>query len=90
MSYIPALKFRWLTPIYDFVLQRLLQEQSFKSVLVQSVKAEPNHHILDLGCGTGTLTIMLKKTYPDARVTGLDADPDMEAVGLKNLGFFLF
>ena len=31
-------------------------------------------HVLDLGCGTGTLTIMIKQTHPEARVTGLDGD----------------
>mgnify|MGYP001555503108 CR=1 FL=1 len=31
--------------------------------------------ILDVGCGTGTLTVSIKQQYPDARVIGLDLDP---------------
>lgn len=31
--------------------------------------------VLDLGCGTGTLTVLLAKSCPQAEVVGLDADP---------------
>jgi len=30
-----------------------------------------------LGCGTGTLTIMVKKAHPDSEVIGLDGDPQV-------------
>jgi ubiquinone/menaquinone biosynthesis C-methylase UbiE len=30
--------------------------------------------VLDLGCGTGTLTILIKQMHPDAEVIGLDGD----------------
>ena len=33
--------------------------------------------VLDLCCGTGTLTLMLKRAHPDAEVTGLDGDPQI-------------
>ncbi len=28
--------------------------------------------LLDIGCGSGALTILCKKTYPEAEITGLD------------------
>jgi trans-aconitate methyltransferase len=31
--------------------------------------------VLDLGCGTATLTILVKQAHPDADVIGLDGDP---------------
>jgi ubiquinone/menaquinone biosynthesis C-methylase UbiE len=37
----------------------------------------PHHRVLDLGCGTGTLAIMVKRAQPEARVAGLDGDPEM-------------
>jgi ubiquinone/menaquinone biosynthesis C-methylase UbiE len=41
------------------------------------------HHVqrlLDLGCGTGTLTMMVKHRYPRAHVVGLDGDPKILAI----------
>jgi ubiquinone/menaquinone biosynthesis C-methylase UbiE len=31
--------------------------------------------VLDIGCGTGTLTTLIKGLYPDVNVVGLDPDP---------------
>ncbi len=36
--------------------------------------------MLDVGCGTGTLTLMLKRSCPDATVVGLDGDPKALAI----------
>lgn len=35
------------------------------------------HRILDLGCGTGSQTLMLKRAVPTATVTGVDLSPYM-------------
>jgi tRNA (cmo5U34)-methyltransferase len=37
----------------------------------------PPARVLELGVGTGETTRALLEAYPDARVTGLDASPDM-------------
>lgn len=75
--YIPALSFRWLTPLYDPLLKWIMREESFKHRLIQLANIQPNMKVLDLGCGTGTLTIMLKRIHPDAHVTGVDGDPEV-------------
>ena len=36
--------------------------------------------VLDLGCGTGTLTILAKKVAPGANVTGLNGDPQVRQI----------
>lgn len=36
--------------------------------------------VLDLCCGTGLSTVALRKQYPGAKITGLDASPGMLAV----------
>lgn len=75
--YIPALSFKWLTPLYDPLLKWVMREDTFKRKLVQQANIQPKMKVLDLGCGTGTLTLMLKRTHPEAQITGLDGDPEV-------------
>lgn len=75
--YIPALSFKWLTPLYDPLLKWVMPEETFKQRLIQQANIQPGMKILDLGCGTGTLTLMLKRAHPEAQVTGLDGDPQV-------------
>lgn len=79
-KYIPALSFRWLTPLYDPLLKWGMREETFKRRLVERAQIRPGERVLDLGCGTGTLTLMLKARYPAAEVTGVDGDPEVLAI----------
>jgi ubiquinone/menaquinone biosynthesis C-methylase UbiE len=83
--YIPALGFDWLTRFYDPVLRATMREETFKRRLVAQARLEPGHDVLDLGCGTATLTIMAKQTCPGARVVGLDGDPKVLAIARQKV-----
>ena len=76
-EYIPALSYRFLTPFYDFIQKYIVRDIRYKSLLIEQAKIQPGQHVLDLGCGTGTLALMVKEAQPSADVAGLDADPDM-------------
>jgi ubiquinone/menaquinone biosynthesis C-methylase UbiE len=78
--YISALSFKWLTPLYDPLLKWVMREETFKRRLVQQADIKPGMNVLDLGCGTGTLTIMLKRANPEATVIGLDGDSQVLSI----------
>ncbi len=81
--YVPALKYRWLTSVYDPVLRWLFREDVMKSQLVAQAAIRPGDRVLDLGCGTGTLTILLKKAQPLASVVGMDGDPQVLGIARR-------
>ncbi len=73
-KYIPALRFDRLTPFYDPVVQITTREKVFKKALVKQAEVKAGQSVLDLACGTGTLTILLKQAAPEANISGIDGD----------------
>ena len=73
-DYLPAAGYDWLLPFYDPIVKMLGADQA-RRALLDSITIESGQRILDIGCGTGTLAILIKKLYPDAVVIGLDPDP---------------
>ena len=47
--------------------------------LVARVGATDARRVVDLGCGPGNLTALLKERWPAADVRGLDSSPEMVA-----------
>lgn len=77
VAFLPALRYRWLTPLYDALIRMTLPERKVKRELIRRASIQDGQHVLDIGCGTGTLMIMVKKAHPGATVWGLDADKEI-------------
>lgn len=54
--------------------------QNLASRIASHRSRENTHRILELGCGTGTLTGWLSHQYPDAEITAVDIAPEMAAM----------
>ena len=72
--YLPAMGHDRLLPLYD-PLQRLLGMGSVHRQLVDQARIQPDQRILEIGCGTGNLAILIKRLHPGAEVVGIDPDP---------------
>jgi ubiquinone/menaquinone biosynthesis C-methylase UbiE len=79
-AYLPALRWKALTPAFDRVVRVTARERAMKQRLVESAGVAPGEAVLDVGAGTGTLAIRVKQLCPAALVVGLDADPDILAL----------
>jgi ubiquinone/menaquinone biosynthesis C-methylase UbiE len=73
-TYLPAAGHDWSLPLYDPVV-KLLGGDAARAVLLDQAAVRPSHRVLDIGCGTGSLVVLIKRQYPDVEVVGLDPDP---------------
>jgi malonyl-CoA O-methyltransferase len=55
------------------------------SELIAKFKAANFRRILDIGCGTGNYTKLLRKKFPYARIKAVDISPEMIKVGKNKL-----
>ncbi len=78
-NYTPALGLRLLKPFYDAAIATFTRERTWRARLVQQIAPRPGMRIVDIGCGTGTLTRALKQAAPGAEVIGVD--PDAQVLG---------
>ena len=73
-TYLPAAGRDWALPLYD-PLVKLLGADKAKRNLLDQAALQPNDRVLDVGCGTGTLAMLIKQLYATVDVVGLDPDP---------------
>jgi len=73
-QFLPAAGRDFFLPLYDPIVNLIGFDHSRQELISQG-NVEPGHHILDVGCGTGTFVVRLKRQYPAAQVIGLDPDP---------------
>jgi len=78
-SFTPALGHTALSGLYDPAIALLTREPLWRSRLLEQVAPSPGETIIDLGCGTGSLTLAMARRAPEARIIGLDPDADILA-----------
>jgi ubiquinone/menaquinone biosynthesis C-methylase UbiE len=75
-AFVPAAGRHGLTALYDPVVALTMRERTFRGRLVAQVAAGAPAAVLELGCGTGSLTVALARALPTASLVGLDPDSD--------------
>ena len=76
-GFTPAAGVRWLTPLYDAGVAVATRERRWRRLLVEQVRAGSGDVIVDVGCGTGSLLVLLGRAAPGASLVGIDPDPEV-------------
>lgn len=84
-TFTPALGRFAPTRFYDPVVA-LTRERLWRAMTAMHVAPGPDDVIVDVGCGTGSLALLLSRIEPRARVIGVDPDPDALAVARRKAG----
>jgi SAM-dependent methyltransferase len=72
--FLPGMGRDWLLPLYD-PFTRVVGIESAHRRLVQQAQLASAQRVLEVGCGTANLALMIKRTHPTVEVIGLDPDP---------------
>jgi ubiquinone/menaquinone biosynthesis C-methylase UbiE len=78
--YLPAAGRDALLPLYD-PFTKLFGIDRLRMSLLDQAGLQPHHQVLDVGCGTGSLAVLIKRLYPTVEVIGADPDPKALARG---------
>jgi ubiquinone/menaquinone biosynthesis C-methylase UbiE len=73
-TFVPAAGHDWLLPFYD-PLTWLMGVESAHRRLIEQADLQPGQRVLEIGCGTGNMTVLAKTLHPATDVVGLDPDP---------------
>lgn len=84
-KYISALKFDFLTKLYDPLIKIVIPENLFKNTLIEQANILSGHRVLDFGCGTGTLIIIAKNKHPESTIIGIDVDEKIIDIAKKKI-----
>ena len=72
-EFLPAAGRDVFLPLYDPLVRLMGFGRAVRELIAQA-DVQHDHSVLDIGCGTGTLTVMMKRQYPTVQVVGLDPD----------------
>ena len=77
-TYLPAAGRHGSLSLYDPMV-RLFGLEATRRELIAQAQLRPGDRVLDIGCGTGTLAVLIRRLHPETVVTGVD--PDARALG---------
>jgi ubiquinone/menaquinone biosynthesis C-methylase UbiE len=87
-GYVPAAGWRVFTRLYDPVMARVMREKRWRGQMLGRLEVDlpEGGTVVDVGSGTGTFALALKQRRPDARVIGVDGDPEILALARAKPG----
>jgi len=84
--YVPAAGRAGLTRFYDAGVRLTMRERLWRPLIVDAVAEVSPKEVVDIGCGTGSLSIPVATRLPSARVIGVDGDPEVLGIARAKPG----
>jgi ubiquinone/menaquinone biosynthesis C-methylase UbiE len=84
--YVPAAGRAGLTRFYDAGVRLTMREHLWRPTIVDAVADVSPNVVVDVGCGTGALSIPIAARLPKARVLGVDGDPEVLDIARRKSG----
>lgn len=84
-TFTPALGRLAPARFFDVVVA-VTRERLWRSIAAMYLAPHPGEVIVDVGCGTGSLAVLLHRVAPEAQIVGVDPDPDMLEVARRKPG----
>jgi ubiquinone/menaquinone biosynthesis C-methylase UbiE len=84
-TFLPAAGHDLLLPLYD-PFTKLFGFDRARRMLLDQAALQAHYRVLDIGCGTGTLAVLIKRLYPTIDVVALDPDPKALARARRKAG----
>jgi ubiquinone/menaquinone biosynthesis C-methylase UbiE len=73
--YVPAASHDAFLPLYDPLVKLVMRNDRTRGELVRRAGLADGDRVLDLGCGTGSLSVLILERHPRVQLTALDPDP---------------
>lgn len=75
-THVPAATYDLLFPLYEPLLKLLMRHDETRIPMLERAEIGAGHHVLEIGCGRGAMTMEVKLREPAAHVYGLDPNPN--------------
>lgn len=91
-DYLPATGHDAFLPGYDLLTRVLGMNPAYRELVAQA-GLSAGQRVIEIGCGTGNLTVRAKKACPGADIIGTDPDPralrraERKVKGMNGIGF---
>ena len=72
-KFLPAAGLDIFLPLYDPFVKLLGADKSRRS-LIEQARLHAGQRVLDIGCGTGTMLILIHQLHPQVELCGIDPD----------------
>lgn len=76
----PAMINNHFTRYYDFFVDTFFVGKQLQKKTLELINLKKEGSLVDIGCGTGTLVLLLKEKYPGAVISAVDPDKNVLVV----------